>query len=232
MSDHHHQSLNREGHWGTTDDFATSFLNFSLFSIALWDLPNSRPVHSLMVFVWDVYYLAVAPHFHGLYSSFKLCCEGPWFTSIQEEGCDKGTHQSGLGAERNTLVTPNWFQSCQCCCCLYYLGEYLRLGTLISYNWTQVLEACDCLKLVSIYFNLCWFHWCLSSAWSSRHWSPCRRLWRLCRDAQLILPALLPLLLSHRCHQRSGDWWLFCLQCSDDIKITHACTRVNGDKLW
>ena len=32
--------------------------------------------------------------------------------------------------------------------------------------------------------------------------SPCRRLWRLCRDAQLILPVLLPLLLSHRCHQQ------------------------------
>ena len=26
---HHHQSLNREGRWGTTDDFATSFLLFS-----------------------------------------------------------------------------------------------------------------------------------------------------------------------------------------------------------
>ena len=39
---HHHQSLNREGRWGTTDDFATSFLHFSLFSTALWDLPNSR----------------------------------------------------------------------------------------------------------------------------------------------------------------------------------------------
>ena len=45
---HHHQSLNREGRWGTTDNFATSFLHFSLFSTALWDLPNSRPVHSLM----------------------------------------------------------------------------------------------------------------------------------------------------------------------------------------
>ena len=45
----HHQSLNREGCWGTTDDFATSLLHFSLFSTALWDLPNSRPVHSLML---------------------------------------------------------------------------------------------------------------------------------------------------------------------------------------
>ena len=42
-------SLNLEGHWGTTDDFATSFLHFSLFSTALWDLENSRPVHSLML---------------------------------------------------------------------------------------------------------------------------------------------------------------------------------------
>ena len=46
---HHHQSLNREGRLGTTNDFATSCLHFSLFSTALWDLPNSRPVHSLML---------------------------------------------------------------------------------------------------------------------------------------------------------------------------------------
>ena len=46
---HHHQSLNREGRWGTTDDFATSFLHFPLYSTALWDLPKSRPVHSLML---------------------------------------------------------------------------------------------------------------------------------------------------------------------------------------
>ena len=44
-----HLSLNREGCWGTTDDFATNFLHFPLFSTALWDLANSRPVHSLML---------------------------------------------------------------------------------------------------------------------------------------------------------------------------------------
>ena len=42
---HHHQSLNHEGRLGTTDNSATSLLHFSLFSTALWDLPNSRPVH-------------------------------------------------------------------------------------------------------------------------------------------------------------------------------------------
>ena len=46
---HHHQSPNREGRWSTKDNFATSFLNFSLFSTALWDLVNSRHVHSLML---------------------------------------------------------------------------------------------------------------------------------------------------------------------------------------
>ena len=48
----HHLSqlfLNGEGRWGTTDNFTTSSLHFPLFSTALWDLPNSRPVHSLML---------------------------------------------------------------------------------------------------------------------------------------------------------------------------------------
>ena len=32
---HHHQSLNREGQWGTTDDFATSFLHFPVLHCPL-----------------------------------------------------------------------------------------------------------------------------------------------------------------------------------------------------
>ena len=147
---HHHQSLNCEGCWGTTDDFATSFLHFSVLHCPLgpaefqacpfpyvvfpplplsaltffplsqclagWfrlDPMSGRHDHnhcSLCLFTivrrsssgpvacWilartsSVLYLAVAPHFHGLYSSLELCCEGPWFTSIQEDGCDKGAH--------------------------------------------------------------------------------------------------------------------------------------------
>ena len=46
---HHHQSLNCEGRWGTTDDFSTSLLHFPLFSTFVWDLPNSRPIHSVML---------------------------------------------------------------------------------------------------------------------------------------------------------------------------------------
>ena len=122
-----------------------------------------------MVFVWDVKYLAITSHFHGLYFSLELCCEGPWFTNIQEDGCDKGAHQSYLLNERSTYVIPNWFQPCQCCCCLCHAGENCRLGTLISYNWAHVSEACDCLKLLSIYFDLCVdatgvvCHWCCLS---------------------------------------------------------------------
>ena len=44
-----HLFLNLEGRWGTTR-FRNQFPPFFfLFSTALWDLPNSRPVHSLML---------------------------------------------------------------------------------------------------------------------------------------------------------------------------------------
>ena len=46
---YHHQFLNREGRWGTKDDFATSFLHFSPFSTALWDLPNSRQAFQVFI---------------------------------------------------------------------------------------------------------------------------------------------------------------------------------------
>ena len=58
---HHHLFLNREGLRGTTDDFTTSFLHFSLFSTALWDLANSRPVHSLMLGEGHVYKCPLSP---------------------------------------------------------------------------------------------------------------------------------------------------------------------------
>ena len=44
-----HLALIREDRWGTTDDFTTSFLHFSMFPTALWDSAKSRPVQSLML---------------------------------------------------------------------------------------------------------------------------------------------------------------------------------------
>ena len=105
---HHHHSLSCEGHWGTTDIFATSFLHFPLFSTALWDLPNSRPVHSLMLsshlflclpcllppYAVPCKMVFARPDEREtwsdccLYSSSKLCCEGPWFISIQRDSFD------------------------------------------------------------------------------------------------------------------------------------------------
>ena len=46
---HLHLTLNRGNRWDTKDDFTISFLLFPLFSTALWDLANSRPVHPLML---------------------------------------------------------------------------------------------------------------------------------------------------------------------------------------
>ena len=45
---------------GTTVDFATSFLQFFLFSTALWDLANCRSVHSLIIIKIIMKYLISA----------------------------------------------------------------------------------------------------------------------------------------------------------------------------
>ena len=78
---HHHQSLNREGCWCTTDDFATSFLHFSLFSTALWDLPNSRPVHSLML---SSHLFLCLP---CLRPPFTVTCKMVWAKPDERETC-------------------------------------------------------------------------------------------------------------------------------------------------
>ena len=78
---HHHLSLYREGHWGTTDDFATSFLNFSLFSTALWDLLHSRPVHSLML----------SSHLFLFFFPLSLCLARWFWPDLMNRRHDKTT---------------------------------------------------------------------------------------------------------------------------------------------
>ena len=65
-----HPSLNREGRWGTTDDFGTNFLHFPLLSTALRDLANSRPVHSLML----------SSHLFLCLPCLLPRCNPPWLT--------------------------------------------------------------------------------------------------------------------------------------------------------
>ena len=65
--------------------------NYQIFVWSNYQLDLSTPFFiGKLLFIWDVWYLVVAPHFHGLYSPSERCCEGPWFTSVQEDGCDKG----------------------------------------------------------------------------------------------------------------------------------------------
>ena len=115
--------------------------------------------------------------FGGLHYSLKLYCEGPWFTSMQEDGCDKEAHQSYFGTQKNAPVVSDWYQTRQCCGRLCYAGGYLRLGTPVSYKWAQMLDACDCLKHMSIYCDLCVDAVGIICPCFFRHWYPCRRLW-------------------------------------------------------
>ena len=67
-----HLSLNREGRWSTTDDFATSFLQFFLFSTAFWDLAKSRLGHSLMLS--SHLFLCLPCLFHPFTVPCKMVC--------------------------------------------------------------------------------------------------------------------------------------------------------------
>ena len=112
-----------------------------------------------------------------------------------------------------------------------FCGVVLVQGSLVSLNWVQVFEACDCLKLLSVYFKLCVDAtgvFCHRLAILGTDLHAC--MWRLCRDVQLNFSVLLPLLLDYQYHQRSGDWWLFCLlcwQCPRDLlrRLTWSFSR-------
>ena len=81
-------SFNGEGRWGATDDFTTSFLQFSLFFTALWDLANSRPVSSLMLSSRLFFDLPCPPPFFTVLCKMVLtrpaaCWTGDMFIPLQ-----------------------------------------------------------------------------------------------------------------------------------------------------
>ena len=78
---------------------------------------------------------------HGSYSSFQLCCEGPWFASIQEDGCDKEAHQSYLETERNAPIDQR-HEACDC----------LKLVTVSSFCLFTMISLL--MPLVSLVINL------------------------------------------------------------------------------
>ena len=73
-------------------------------------------------------------HFQGLYSSLELCCEGPRFTSIQEDGCDKEAHQFILELREILLSFQTAFILVNAAVVCAILEIYLWHGSLISYN--------------------------------------------------------------------------------------------------
>ena len=75
-----------------------------VWSSCLLDLGTDFLVGN-MVFVWDVKYLPVAPHFHGLYFSLELCCEGPWFTRVKLKPNKEGEElDMGRKAQTTTVI--------------------------------------------------------------------------------------------------------------------------------
>ena len=94
-------------------------------------------------------------------------------------------------------------------------------------NWSLWLFQASARLL----WSPCWCRWsCLSSKWSSRHWSAYRRRWRLCRDTQLILP-VLPLLLSIEVIGKAEIWgvwsdWRWC--CTSSL----LSTKLHAKPCW
>ena len=105
---HHHQSLNRKGCWGTTDDFATSFLHVSLFSTALLDLPNYYHLSFLnLCSAWH------ALDIFGEMNTVRRRFNNKWFTtptwestlSQADETCHLGLQQL---MNLPPTLTPTW----------------------------------------------------------------------------------------------------------------------------
>ena len=117
---HNHLSLNCKGHWGTTDGFATGFLHFSLLSTALWDLMNTRPVHSLML----------SSHFFLCLPSFPFHCalqDGfgqTWWTGDMTISMQSASLYGG----QDVFVWSN---------CLLHLGTDFLVGSVVSCSSTS-----------------------------------------------------------------------------------------------
>ena len=123
MISHHHHHLfpYREGRWGTTDDFATSFLHFPLFSTALWDLVNYRPVHSLMLSSHLFLCLpCLLPPFtvpckmvlarHDERETWPYHCSLRLFTMVRRSSC--GPIACWILARTSSLVTWSLYEMC------------------------------------------------------------------------------------------------------------------------
>ena len=118
-------------------DFATTFIHFSLFSTSLWDLPNSRPVHSLML----------SSHFF-----FCLPCLLPPFTvpckMVLARPDEQETHQYHCSLHLFTMVRRS-----SCGPIAYWiLAQTLSLVTWSLYEMCSILQQ----HLISMACILLW----------------------------------------------------------------------------
>ena len=116
-----HLSLNSEGRWGSTNYFTTSFLHFFLFSTALWDLVNSRPVHSLMLSSHLLLCLLSSSPFHCAWQdrtgqtwwkgeTYPHHCSLSLFTMVRRSSC--GLIACWILARTSSLVTWSLYKMC------------------------------------------------------------------------------------------------------------------------
>ena len=111
--------------------------------------------------------------------------------------------------KRYVVISPNWFQLCK----LQWLVQSLREPLVWSHHLKQLLKGTwsllQCPTSVFLPLSLSGCH-CLSSVWSSPHWSPSNTLCRFCRDflLELLAPALPQ--LEHLCHRQTGNIFAAC----------------------
>ena len=132
---------------------------------------------------WSLYEMrsifAVAPYFRYFYSSLELCCEGPWFTSIQKMDVTMERISCILELREILLSIQTGFSlvNAAVVCAILESISGLEPSSIITeprhLKLVTVSSFCP-FTLISVLMPLVWC--CLSSVWSSRHWS-CRRLW-------------------------------------------------------
>ena len=99
--------------------------------IVCWILARTSSLVS-----WSLYEMHSILRYHLI----SLACFLLWSSAVRVHD-SPAYRKMDVTRERISRITSNWFQPCQCCCCLCYPGEYLRLRTLIGYNCAQACLA-------------------------------------------------------------------------------------------
>ena len=130
---------------GTSDDFATSFLHFSLFSTVLWDLAYSRPVHSLMLSSHLFLYLpCLLPPFTvpcmmvlARPDEWETCtyhCSLHLFTMVRRSSCSLIARW--ILARTSSLVTWSLHE-------MHSILQYHLISMACIFLWSSAVTQCE-----------------------------------------------------------------------------------------